>query len=271
MGIEDGALVRVSTDMGAVTVPVRLENSVAAGQVFIPIHWSDQFSSNGCVGSLVASRVDPWSGQPESKSGRVQLQRLPVHKWISLVTRLPVHTERFIYWHKSPAENDGFHLLAALGDEHLKPDELVSEIGKSVTPPKLVEYEDTGSGDYRCLLFDEENRLAMMLFSSSQSDQFPNIDWSARQLGRIHASDSWLLLAGRDMQEEDQGALVCSCFEVGVNTIRQAIQKGASDPVRLGQQLRCGTNCGSCIPELKKLVAENKKQDDLIVESSTES
>ena len=53
------------------------------------------------------------------------------------------------------------------------------------------------------------------------------------------------------------GPIVCACFGVGLNTLREAIHSGAAISVEaIGQALRAGTNCGSCLPELRKLVAE---------------
>jgi bacterioferritin-associated ferredoxin len=44
---------------------------------------------------------------------------------------------------------------------------------------------------------------------------------------------------------------------VPLATIRDAIQSGAATSVEtIGQALRAGTNCGSCLPELKRIVAD---------------
>ena len=49
-------------------------------------------------------------------------------------------------------------------------------------------------------------------------------------------------------------AIICSCFQVGEKTIKEAINSGQCQSVEaLGKALKCGTNCGSCIPELKAL------------------
>ncbi|WP_368929101.1 bacterioferritin-associated ferredoxin, partial [Mixta calida] len=47
---------------------------------------------------------------------------------------------------------------------------------------------------------------------------------------------------------------ICSCFGVGERQIAAAVRQGALTCAALGQRLQCGTNCGSCIPELKKLI-----------------
>jgi assimilatory nitrate reductase catalytic subunit len=52
--------------------------------------------------------------------------------------------------------------------------------------------------------------------------------------------------------------VVCACFGVGRATICDAIASGARSAADIGARLKAGTNCGSCIPELKRLVAESE-------------
>ena len=52
------------------------------------------------------------------------------------------------------------------------------------------------------------------------------------------------------------GPIVCACFGVGRNTICDAIAAGACSVAEIGARLKAGTNCGSCIPELKRLIAQ---------------
>ena len=47
---------------------------------------------------------------------------------------------------------------------------------------------------------------------------------------------------------------VCACFKVGEEQIREAVAAGAT-LAALQKNLKCGTNCGSCVPELRRLVA----------------
>ena len=44
-----------------------------AGDVFAPMHWTDQFSSSGPVGGLVHALTDPVSGQPDLKGTKVEV------------------------------------------------------------------------------------------------------------------------------------------------------------------------------------------------------
>jgi len=55
---------------------------------------------------------------------------------------------------------------------------------------------------------------------------------------------------------ESAGPIVCACFGVGRGTICDAIAAGAGSAAEIGARLKAGTNCGSCIPELKRLIAQ---------------
>jgi assimilatory nitrate reductase catalytic subunit len=61
-----------------------------------------------------------------------------------------------------------------------------------------------------------------------------------------------------------QGRVVCACFGVGEDTIRRAIAEGARDTAALGRALKCGTNCGSCLPELRGLIAAELPEKSVI-------
>ena len=57
------------------------------------------------------------------------------------------------------------------------------------------------------------------------------------------------------------GPIVCACFGVGRNTICDTIAAGARSAADIGAKLKAGTNCGSCIPELKRLIAQTGTRD----------
>ena len=58
------------------------------------------------------------------------------------------------------------------------------------------------------------------------------------------------------MGQKGAERIVCACFYVGINTLTEAILDQGLDSIEaIGEALRAGTNCGSCIPELKALLA----------------
>ena len=58
--------------------------------------------------------------------------------------------------------------------------------------------------------------------------------------------------------QRGRGKIICNCFDVSANEIIENIELGA-DLITLQNKLKCGTECGSCVPELKKLVFSHSK------------
>jgi assimilatory nitrate reductase catalytic subunit len=73
---------------------------------------------------------------------------------------------------------------------------------------------------------------------------------------RITPDQRRAVLAGRDAgQSVETGPVVCACHGVGRGTIEAAIVAGCRTTRTLGERLKAGTNCGSCLPELRALLA----------------
>jgi assimilatory nitrate reductase catalytic subunit len=98
--------------------------------------------------------------------------------------------------------------------------------------------------------------LIASLFLSPKFD-LPNRRWLSQIFTSQELTDFQrrALLAGREGNAaSDPGTIICSCFQVGDKQIKAAIETGIKNTDELGEQLKCGTNCGSCIPELKSLI-----------------
>jgi assimilatory nitrate reductase catalytic subunit len=87
----------------------------------------------------------------------------------------------------------------------------------------------------------------------------PPRDWLTEVFSKywITPQDRMALLAGRALgAAQDAGPLVCSCFGVRRAAIEKAIaEHGLTSPRQVGELLRAGSNCGSCIPEIRQLLA----------------
>jgi len=118
--------------------------------------------------------------------------------------------------------------------------------------------KDSGAGRYRGALF-REGRLVALYFIEREAARLPSRQWleslfDSDTLDEGRRSD---LLLGRPGQATpDRGQIVCACFGVGERTLRQAIADGADSVESLGSCLKAGTNCGSCLPEMKRLLAD---------------
>jgi assimilatory nitrate reductase catalytic subunit len=79
----------------------------------------------------------------------------------------------------------------------------------------------------------------------------------------LNAVERRMALSGRAADGlSDAGPVICACFGVGLHVIRDAIaSKGATSVDAIGKALRAGTNCGSCLPELTRIVHEHAQAD----------
>ncbi|MCJ8310693.1 MAG: nitrate reductase, partial [Rhizobiaceae bacterium] len=74
-GIDDADLVKLSSRLGTVVLRALITDRVLPGNVFAPMHWTDQFASNARIDNLVPPLTDPYSGQPASKNVEVELSK----------------------------------------------------------------------------------------------------------------------------------------------------------------------------------------------------
>jgi assimilatory nitrate reductase catalytic subunit len=119
-----------------------------------------------------------------------------------------------------------------------------------------VTFEDAGAGVYRVSV-QRDGRLEAVLFVGP-TPKLPSPEWLKAQFDRpdIAGAERRTLLAGIPFQGAiDEGAIVCVCFQVGSARIAAAADACGRSVERIGRQLGAGTNCGSCIPEIRRLIA----------------
>jgi assimilatory nitrate reductase catalytic subunit len=253
--IKVGELARVRTRWGSLVARVHCSGEVRRGTLFVPIHWNEQFASNARVGALVNPVVDPISGEPEFKHtpARVEPFRVDWHGFVLSRGRLPM--DGVAWWTRITGAQFARYEVAGRQKVANWPAMARSALG---VPDNAdwIEYIDAASGVYRAA-YVIDDRVEACLFVSSRPD-LPSRAWlsSLFQKPQIDNLDRLGLLVGEPLDSSaDAGPTICSCFGVGRNTIIDAIeQHGCNSVEALGKKLRCGTNCGSCVPELQKLL-----------------
>jgi assimilatory nitrate reductase catalytic subunit len=251
-GVRDDGFARVVTDYGQCTLKVVVSERAQRGMLFAPIHWSEETASAARVGALVAPFTDPFSGQPENKATPASITPYEyVFRGFALSrTRLELPPQ--IWWTRVAVTGGYGYLLADNADLARWQSWL-----RSVAGDDLAEYKDFGGGVYRAASFAED-RIETCLFLGPARDAG---DWdvvkSQFSAGTLGDDQRRMLLSGKSMDGlASVGPIVCACFGVGRATICYAIGAGANSAAAIGAQLKAGTNCGSCIPELKRLIAQ---------------
>lgn len=250
-GLVDGSLGRLANDQGEVVGSIAFDADLPQGQVWLPIHWSEQFANRALVNNLIAPVTDPVSGQPQSKFALAELTREPVDSWALLFTREVPVLSGFTYWSRTAAEGGHVTLVADSAGSAAMHERLQSALG--LGEEETIAYTDEGSGETRQLVL-QDGKLEALLVVCPERSALPERSWMSTLGAGTLPTAPHHLLAGCDPKTADVGATVCSCWEIGEKQIAQAITTGANSVELLGERLRCGTQCGSCLPELKRLI-----------------
>ncbi|MAL97890.1 MAG: nitrate reductase [Alteromonadaceae bacterium] len=249
MGVADGQFVRVSGAAGQLVLRLRRDSGQRQGEVFAPIHWNEQWTGAGRVGGVIRPSRDPASGQPAFKHSRVDIEPVQVEFHAVLLSQhAPPGLDALTYWSRTPMANTQAWRVA--GQHAPDRDGVARLLGGA---PQL-EMLDAADGRQRYARVAEGRLQAVLMIE--REFHFPALDWLDELFGheQLDAQDRKALLAASPAGVEDTGPVICSCFQVGEKTILSAIGEGCDSPAALGEKLKCGTNCGSCLPEIKALV-----------------
>lgn len=269
IGLEHGALARIRSNHGEAIVRAVVGAEQRKGSLFAPIHWSDANSGSGRIGALVHGLTDPISGQPDSKATSVSLTAVQCAYHGFILSANPIAVNAAVYWSRAPVRH-GFATTFALaaappGGWRAWLKDLLGASGGDIL--ELANWERQV---YRSAVVVDD-RLSACCFVSSEPVP-PARDWLEEMLAVdvLDADTRRALLFGRATDDfESPGQIVCACFGVGENTIVDAITNGAlSSAEDIGTALKAGTNCGSCIPELRRLLSldvDAKRRDSVTV------
>jgi assimilatory nitrate reductase catalytic subunit len=213
------------------------------------MHWTGENAPSARIDTLVAANPDPISGQPDLKGASVKVRAFRAAWHGFAVSARPLHLPPLAYVAQS-VTTKGHRVELADSVPHGDglafarrlfglPDTEVA----SVTDPKR--------GLARCAFHDSGKLVAALFIGPRPVDIARDFVVDGLLGERPH------VLAGRPGADQpDPGPTVCSCLNVGVNTIRAAIESGQTMSVEaIGKHLGAGTNCGSCRPELAGLLA----------------
>jgi len=257
-GVTDGGFARVVTDYGQCTLKVVVSERQQRGMLFAPIHWSEANASAARVGALVAPHTDPFSGQPENKATPASITPYEyVFRGFAL-SRSQLQLPPQVWWSRVAVSGGYGYLIADNADLSRWQSWL-----RSTVTGDLAEYRDFGGGVYRAASFTGEAIETCLFVGPARDAGDWNVVKSLFAAGALGEDQRRMLLSGQSVDGlASSGPIVCACFGVGRNTICDTIAAGASSAAEIGARLKAGTNCGSCIPELKRLIAQTAVPDE---------
>jgi assimilatory nitrate reductase catalytic subunit len=254
LGITNGGFARVSSAHGSAILRVHLSDGQRRGELFAPIHWNAETASHARLGALVHPARDSHSGQPDMKATPASIAPVTFDAHGFLLSCDAISLSDDVWWARAAVEGGTLLRFAMNAPAQAWDGWARSLLGGGGA---FIELHDETQQTYRAACV-RDGRLKSCLYLAAGERPLPGLDWLKRQLGeaRLDNSARKALLAGRAPDGiADTGPVICACFGVGLASIQDLIASGAAVSVEaVGQHLKAGTNCGSCQPEIKKLI-----------------
>ena len=269
-GLEPGELAKVSNGRGEIVVRVDSDGSMPRGRAWLPMHWGEQFMNGYGANALMPSATDPYSFQPELKHTAVAVEKAEL-PWslavvrvcgegldaLALLAQARTLLKRFPY--ATVGLRGGVEPLVVLraAASAAPPAALLAEIDaifEMAGDEGAIVYVDPKRGiDKRAITRDGHLRgvrlagetLAMAWLKDAMAEDAIDATLIRFALAPI---------AQPPRQAPARSPVVCKCAGVTEAQIGKALAAGASLQ-GLQDTLKCGTFCGGCLPDLKRMVA----------------
>jgi assimilatory nitrate reductase catalytic subunit len=235
LGLKKAELLKVASRRGHVYVEADADPDMPRGVVFLAMHWGARFlagEGRRGVNELTIGALDPSSRQPELKhcAVRVEAAQLP---WRLVAFGHAPNLSSLMEELAPVMSAVPYATRTLIGRE--RPGVRLSLAAKEAPGEDLLRRIDTAFGlDATGALRYEDGTVR-----------------AARLSGDIR-SERWL----KDLWELEmpRGRTVCDCFDVAQRDI-DAFLAVSKSLAGLQASLKCGTNCGSCLPELRRMAA----------------
>jgi len=283
--LAEGELVHVRSRRGEVVLQLKLDENLPLAGADVAMHWGDEFIGGQLgINAVTQAAFCPDSKQPELKFSAVAIEpadlpwRLSACAWVApadgprLREQLRALMPRFGYAHCLPeparGEEVGWAFEGACAEAPGA--ELVEELAGALglNSPAVLRYADAQRGRLRLLQLEGDDLQAAPLRALLRVGQHEEGAWLV-DLWRARTPASsvgrWLLSPGAPPTNTAPASpQVCNCFDVREDVIRFTLSRCSGSPAeRLAQlqaEKRCGTQCGSCLPTLRRLVATTPEE-----------
>ena len=255
MHLCDGGFAKVATRWGSCVLKVSVTDRQRPGSLFAPIHWSDATASTARIGDLVMPETDRYSGQPDAKATPASIAPVDFAFRGFALTRRPIGVPAGTWWARVAVTRASGVLLATNDGPEIWHNHARHMFHDGA---ELAEYVDHQRGTYRTAAFVAGKLTGCLFIGPAEAAPQWDAVKALFEVETLAEEARRVLLSGRSADGlMSAGPIVCACFSVGLATIRAAIEAGAATNVEgIGEALRAGTNCGSCLPELKRILAD---------------
>ncbi|MEW5879938.1 MAG: molybdopterin-dependent oxidoreductase [Pseudomonadota bacterium] len=288
-----GDLVHVTSRRGSLVLPVAASDAVRMGEAFIAMHWGPEYVAGRGderatfgINALTLEAFDPDSKQPELKHAAVRVQkaelpwryvvfgRTAAARQLALQLDVRAHYGAFGYASCVPFGQDDDRagvLFRAAAAQPVAPRTLAAIEHAFGLEHGAAVFADARRGVCSRLRVHEGRIVAAALAGPAEAVRAEA--WLRELLGKPPPLPAHRLLrpgAQPPAQTAPRGRIVCNCFDVAEAEIARVLAQADGDALaRLQSELKCGTRCGSCLPELRRFLPPRPDAQDAAVSRPT--
>jgi assimilatory nitrate reductase catalytic subunit len=293
LGLEEGSLVHVTSKRGSIVVPAQESADLGVNQAFMAMHWGAAYLSGrdsqnktlAGVNAITTSAFCPTSKQPELKHAAVKVLKaelpwtmlamawLPDEKAQTIQQNLRHRMSQFEYascvpfseMHTQGSARQGVLMRAASSEAPnlASINEIEQLLG--LNSSKTLRYVDA-----------KRNQLRSVRLDHNESSETRDITLQAFIIAGNTSAEKWLKALLQDKSSTKEygrrllmtgstppvsfsysGTIVCSCVGVKDLAIKMHLDgcngNETDRMTSLQDALKCGTQCGSCVPELRRM------------------
>lgn len=263
----NGELVKVRSRRGSLIVPVQADDSIRSGQAYLPMHWGNRFLKGLGTNVLTQPEFDPLSKQPELKHAGVEVEKVELPWTFFALVEGEVQTrfqalrprfEDFAYANLTLTGRERPALLIRAACAVAPEAELLAQIDRllGLHEGPVLAYDDPRKAVGKRVRIEDGRITAIRLAGETAAR-----DW-LKGLWETGSADAdlrrWLLAPVSTppgaANSTGSSKTLCNCLNVSEDAVCAGIAQGL-DVAGLKQELKCGTSCGSCVPEIKRLLA----------------
>ncbi|MFM9912455.1 MAG: molybdopterin-dependent oxidoreductase [Methylophilaceae bacterium] len=262
----NGDIVKASSRRGSLVVRVKSSDELFPTQTFMPMHWGSQNMRGLGSNALTTGAFDPVSKQPELKHAAIKVEKLDL-PWrlvvmrrggdaLALLNALQPMLNAFDYASCGLyGRDDGMVILRAANNE-AAPQALIQQLdallGMNDDIPCMT-YSDPKRGISKRVAVENGKVTGVRLLGETLA-----AEWLKEVMTQDDFPEEvrlWALapVSAPPSGKQGRGRIVCSCLDVSENEIN-AVLAATPDLAALQAKLKCGTECGSCLPELKRII-----------------
>ena len=261
--VRDGELATLRSSWGSMVVRVRTGADVPSGMVFAPIHWNRAYASDARVGAVANPVVDPISGEPEFKHTPVADRALRGRLVWRDAARAAAAAARDAAGGRKCRASSSCAMSWPASIPRDWSIEARRLLGVSPAECRGRRRLDRISRSRRARV---SRRLVRGRPAAGLHLHRPSSGAAGTCLARetVHVAEARSAACARACSPAAQSKAptrVRWCVRVSAwaaipSRPARASLAAAATAVEIGKRLKCGTNCGSCIPEIQAIIAD---------------